>query len=36
MASGASFTALTVIDTVATGESSAPSLTLKVKLSGPL
>ena len=36
MASGASFTAVTVIPTVATAESSFPSLALKVKESVPL
>ena len=35
-ATGASLTAVTVIDTVATFESSAPSFALNVKLSGPL
>ena len=35
-ATGASLTAVTVIDTVATFESSVPSLALKVKLSAPL
>ena len=33
---GASLTAVTVIVTVATAESTVPSLTLKVKLSAPL
>jgi len=36
LATGASFTALTVIDTVAMLESRLPSFALKVKLSGPL
>ena len=35
-ATGASFTALTVIATVATFESAVPSFALYVKLSGPL
>ena len=35
-ATGASLTAVTVIDTVATFESSTPSFALNVKLSGPL
>ena len=33
---GASFTALTVIETVAGAESTVPSFTMKVKLSLPL
>ena len=36
VAVGASFTGVTVIDTVATFESAVPSFALKVKLSGPL
>jgi hypothetical protein len=35
-ATGASFTGITVIDTVATLLSSPPSFALYVKLSGPL
>ena len=35
IATGASLTAPTVIDTVATFESTVPSLALNVKLSGP-
>jgi hypothetical protein len=35
-ATGGSFTAVTVIDTVAAAEANAPSLTVNVKLSGPL
>ena len=36
VATGMSFTELTVMETVATAESRVPSFTLKVKLSGPL
>ena len=36
LATGASFTGVTVIDTVAAFESAVPSFTLKVKVSGPL
>ena len=36
LATGASFTGVTVIDTVATFESAVPSFTSKVKASGPL
>ena len=35
-ATGASLTGLTVIETVASAEFTAPSLTVKVKLSAPL
>ena len=36
VAEGASLTAFTVIDTVAAGDVTVPSETVKVKLSGPL
>ena len=35
VATGASLTGLTVIETVAAAELTVPSLTVKVKLSGP-
>ena len=36
LATGASLTAVTVIETVAVAESTVPSFTVKVKLSAPL